>query len=133
MWARSVAYASLQREALQRAAEEQQAQHRVEIAAKDAQLAEASAQQAELTARAEAAELEAEALQAEAATLAPAVEALAAARQAGRISDVECVGGVLLLSLQARHPKSWLWGTRTAQNAHRLAFGAAEAPAGPEV
>jgi hypothetical protein len=64
-------------------------------------------------------------LQAEAARLAPAITHLAQARQCGRINDVECVGGFLLVYLQARHAKSWLCGPRNGQNAHRLAFDAA--------
>ena len=71
-----------------------------------------------------------EKLQAEAAKLAPAITRLAQARQAGRISDAECVGGFLLVYLQERHSKSWLCGPRNGANAHRMAFAAAEASDG---
>ena len=63
-------------------------------------------------------------LQDEATKLAPSITALAKARQAGQISDVECVCGFLLVYLQERHPKSWLCGPRNGKNTHRLAFDA---------
>ena len=63
-------------------------------------------------------------LQDEATKLAPSITALAEARQAGQISDVECVCGFLLVYLQERHPKSWLCGPRNGKNTHRLAFDA---------
>lgn len=63
-------------------------------------------------------------LRAEATELTPSITALANARQAGRIDDIECVCGFLLVYLQARHPKSWLCGPRNGKNTHRLAFDA---------
>ena len=68
-------------------------------------------------------------LQAEATELTSSITALATARQTGRIDDIECVCGFLLVYLQARHPKSWLCGPRNGKNTHRLAFDAPTAVA----